>query len=266
LAPTRRRRGSGEKICQINDSGAWMPDAAVTRPSFLVRLAAQRRGTVMVEFAIVGPIFFALLFLALDVAYGAFLQGVLDTAVQAAARQIQVGSTSGSAGPPVTVAATTGAQLQSAYVCPDTLGLLNCGNLYIRVESIDQSASTICPGGYGAADLYNATTGALPGSGYTLGLSLYSNGTGYGLGTGGSQTCEASGELSSTTSPGYCVAGGSSAGQPVLLILSAVYMTPGFLGNLLPGGYKYNGNTVRAFFSSAALITEGFNETGTSTC
>jgi len=232
-----------------------MPDAAVKRPGFL-----GRRGTVMVEFAIVGPIFFALLFLALDGAYGAFLQGALDTAVQAAARQIQVGSTSGSTGP------TTGAQLQGQFVCPDTLGLLNCGNLYVRLESIDQTAGTACPGGYNAQDLYNATTGALPGSGTTLGLSLYSNGAGYGTGAGGITTCEASGELNSTTSPGYCVAGGSSAGEPVLVILSAVYITPSFLGKLLPGTYDYNGNTVRAFFSSAALITEGFSQTGTATC
>jgi hypothetical protein len=200
------------------------------------------------------------LFFALDVAYGAFLQGVLDTSVQAAARQIQVGSTSNAGGP------TTGAALQSQYVCPDTLGLLNCGNLYIRVESIDQTAATLCPGGYNAQDLYNATDGALPGSGRTLGLSLYSNGTGYGTGAGGTTTCEASSELNSATSPGYCVAGGSATAAPVLLILSAVYITPSFVGKLLPGSYNYNGNTVRAFFSSAALITEGFNETGTATC
>jgi hypothetical protein len=243
-----------------------MRKPAAAGRGFWARVGRQRRGTVMVEFAIVGPIFFALLFLALDVAYGAFLQGVLDTAVQAAARQIQVGSTSGSAGPPVTVAATTGAQLQSSYVCPDALGLLNCGNLYIRVESIDQTAGTACPGGYNAQDLYNATDGALPGTGRTLGLSLYSNGAGYGAGAGGTQTCEASGEASSTTSPGYCVAGGSESAAPVVIILSAVYMTPSFLGNLLPGTYNYNGNSVRAFFSSAALITEGFNETGTATC
>jgi hypothetical protein len=245
---------------QINDSGAKMPDAPATRPGFLACIATQRRGTVMVEFAIVGPIFFALLFLALDFAYGAFLQGVLDTAVQAAARQIQVGTTSNAGGP------TTGAQLQSQYVCPDSLGLLNCGNLFIRVESIDLTSTSLCPGGYNAQDLYNATDGSLPGSGYTLGLSLYSNGTGYGAGAGGTTTCEASGELSSASSPGYCVAGGSGAAAPVMVILSAVYMTPTFLGKLLPGTYNYNGNTVRAFFSSAALITEGFNETGTATC
>jgi hypothetical protein len=62
------------------------------------------------------------------------------------------------------------------------------------------------------------------------------------------------------------VAGGSESAAPVVIILSAVYMTPSFLGNLLPNTYNYNGKTVRAFFSSAALITEGFNETGTATC
>ncbi len=229
-------------------------------------IAAQRRGAVIIEFAFVGPIFFLLLFVIFDVAYVKFMQGVLDIAVQSVARQIQVGATSGTAGPPATPAATTGAQLQSAYVCPATLGLLNCGNLYVRVESIDQTTASLCPGGYGAKDLYDATDGKLPASNGVLLLGLYSNGAGYGTGAGGPTFCEVSGEAGSKTSPGYCVAGGSGAGAPVMIILSAVYISPSFVGNLLPGAMSYNGSTVQAVFSSAALITEGFNETGTSTC
>jgi Flp pilus assembly protein TadG len=240
------------------------PQAA--RPGLFARLAktiaGQRRGTVLVEFAIVGPVFFLMLFTAFDFAYGAFMQGVLDTAVQSTARQIQVGVTSGAGGG---TAATTGAQLQSLYLCPNTLGLLNCGNLYVRVESIDTSATTACPGGYNAQDLYNATDGKLPESGNTLELGYYSNGAGYGTGTGGPTTCEVSSELTST-SPGYCVAAGSTESAPVLIILSAVYLSPSFLGRLYPNATIYNGSAVVARFSSAALITEGYSITGTATC
>jgi len=230
-------------------------------PSRFARLrkaiAAQRRGTVLVEFAIVGPVFFLLLFTAFDFAYGAFIQGVLDTAVQTTARQIQVGTTAG---------ATTGAQLQSLYLCPNTLGLLNCGNLYVRVESIDTSSTTACPGGYNAQDLYNATDGELPKSGNTLALGYYSNGAGYGTGNGGPTNCEVSSELTSTTSPGYCVAAGSTATAPVLIILNAVYLSPSFLGRLFPNATMYNGGPVVARFATASLITEGYSITGTATC
>jgi hypothetical protein len=238
------------------------------RSRFGRAVAAQRSGAVIVEFAIVGPVFFLILFMAFDVAYGAFIQGVLDTAVQSTAREIQAGQTA-----PVPVngsipasGASTGAELQSEYLCPNTFGLLNCGKLYVRVESIDQSAATQCPGGYGANDLYYATSGTLPGSGYVLGLSLYSNGTSYGTGTGGLQTCESSNELNSATSPGYCVAGGSSATSPVLIILSAVYISPNFLGTLLPNTITYNGVPVVARFSSASFFTEGYSQAGAATC
>ncbi len=231
-------------------------------------IAAQRRGAVIVEFAMVGPVFFLVLFMAFNVAYGAFIQGVLDTAVQSTAREIQAGQTAPIAanGSIPASGASSGAQLQSEYLCPNTFGLLNCGNLYVRVESIDQSTATLCPGGYGAQDLYNATSGALPGSGYALGLSLYSNGTSYGTGAGGLQTCESSNELSAATSPGYCVAGGSSATSPVLIILSAVYISPSFLGTLLPNTFTYNGNAVVARLSSAAFFTEGYSQAGAATC
>jgi len=244
-----------------------LPEVPPAKPRLFARLAkaiaAQRRGTVLVEFAIVGPVFFLMLFTAFDFAYGAFMQGVLDTAVQTTARQIQVGVTSGAGGG---TAATTGAQLQSLYLCPNTLGLLNCGNLYVRVESIDTSATTSCPGGYDAQDLYNATDGKLPESGNTLELGYYSNGAGYGTGTGGPTTCEVSSESTSATSPGYCVAAGSTESAPVLIILSAVYLSPSFLGRLYPNATIYNGSAVVARFASAALITEGYSITGTATC
>jgi hypothetical protein len=125
--------------------------------------------------------------------------------------------------------------------------------MFIRVESINQ---TSCPGGAGAPDLWDATDGNMPASGGALALGLYG-----GLGgTGGPTTCQ-----NSSSSTGFCIAG-SSVNSPVLIVLSAVYVSPSFVGKLMPGTYTYNGAAVDAVFSSAAFITEGFTQTGTSTC
>jgi hypothetical protein len=213
----------------------------------------------MVEFAIVGPIFFALLFLAFVFAYGAFNQAALDSALQATARNLQVGTPEQTGNPP----ATTEALLVSNYFCPNSLGVLNCNNIYVRVESIDMTA---CPGGPGQQDLFDATDGRLPVDGSkALNLSLY-GGSAAGGANPGPTTCQLS-----SSSTGYCVAGPSKTttnAAPVLVVISAVYLAPSFLGTLLPGAVTYNGNVVSATFSSAALITEGFTSDygGNSSC
>jgi Flp pilus assembly protein TadG len=195
----------------------------------------------MVEFAIVGPIFFALLFLAFDFAYESFSQAALDSALQATARQIQVGEAQG---------ATSQSLLVSGYLCPNAIGLLNCNNLFVRVESFNDVA---CPGGTGVADVWDAIDGQLPiDKSRVLNLSLYGGVAGGGANAGPNSTCE-----NSSSTSGFCVAGPQN-GPPVLIILSAVYVAPSFLGRLLPGAVTYNGATVRADFSSSAFITEGF--------
>lgn len=212
--------------------------------SLLNRLASQRRAAVLVEFALIGPVFFALLFLSFDFAYDAFSQAALDSAVQATARQLQVGEAQG---------ATSESQLATNYFCPNAYGLLNCNNVYLRVESINQ---TSCPGGAGAPDLWDATSGQLPmDSSRALNLTLFGgSGSGANAGPTGCQN--------SSSASGFCVAGPTN-GPPVMIVLSAVYLAPSFLGNLLPGAVTYNGAAVRAAFSSAAFITEGFVSTFT---
>jgi hypothetical protein len=225
---------------QINDSGAKMPDATVTRPGLLACIATQRRGTVMVEFAIVGPIFLILALMVFELAYDAFSQAVLDSAVQATARQIETGNAQN---------ATTRSLLVSQVLCPNALGLLNCSGLYVRVESINQ---TTCPGI--TADLDDATDGNLPSSGGVVLLGLYG-----GIGTGGPTTCQ-----NASSASGFCVAGTSQNG-PELIVLSAVYLEPSFLGRLVQRTLTYQGSIVRGAFSSAAFITEGFYPTYTGT-
>jgi len=194
----------------------------------------------MLEFAIVGPVFFILLFMVFEIAYNEFSQAVLDSAVQATARAIEVGNAQ---------TATTQSALVTQELCPNALGLLNCNNLFVRVESINQSA---CPGI--TADLWDATDGMLPSSGGVIDLGYYG-----GTGTGGPTACQ---NASSTS--GFCVAG-SSTTAPELIILSAVYMEPTFLGGLVQRTLSYNGGLVRAQFSSAAFITEGFAQSYTGT-
>jgi len=213
--------------------------------SLLNRLASQRRAAVLVEFALIGPVFFALLFLSFDFAYDAFSQAALDSAVQATARQIQVGEAQG---------ATSESQLAANYFCPNAYGLLNCNNVYLRVESINQ---TSCPGGAGAPDLWDATSGQLPmDSSRIINLSLFGGVSGGGA-NAGPTNCQNASSVS-----GFCVAG-PSASAPVLIVLSAVYIAPSFLGRLLPGAETYNGAAVRAAISSAAFVTEGFVSTFT---
>jgi hypothetical protein len=209
------------------------------------RAGAGERGTVMVEFAIVGPVFFLLLFFIFDTAYTFFLQGVLDTSLQATARAIQVGL-------PSAQTATTGQLVVSQILCPNTLGLINCNSLYVRVERVNE---TTCPGV--SADLWNDTNGRLPASGGILGLSAYaSQNSAAGVGTTptgspGPGTCD--------SNAGFCFAEGSqsSAGSE-LIILSAVYVTPSFLGALAPTTLTYNNKIVRALYSQASFITEDY--------
>jgi hypothetical protein len=206
------------------------------------RLGLGRRATVLVEFAVVGPVFFLMLFMAFDFSYDSFLNSVLDSAVQATARQIEVGGAQGD---------TKRQSLITNALCPNALGLLNCNNLYVRVESIIQSS---CPGGAGEPDLYDATDGELPQTGKgVLGLGLYG-----GTGQAGPTACETNNSAS-----GFCVAGPGTSKDPEIIILSAVYLAPSFLGHLVLQSFTYQGHVVRPMFSSAAFITEAFTGTYT---
>lgn len=216
---------------------------AVTR-----RIGLSERGSVMVEFAVVAPVFFLLLFFTFDTAYTFFLQGVLDTALQTTARAIQVGL-------PAAQASTTGQLVVSNLLCPDTLGLVNCNNLYVRVERVDES---VCPGV--TTDVWNDTNGQLPSSGGVLGLSAYSSenaASGVGTtptGSPGPGTCD--------SNKTFCFAEGStSSSSSELIILSAVYVTNSFLGGLAPSPLRYNGSIVRAMYSQSSFITEHYTST-----
>jgi len=107
-----------------------MPSPAgstATAKNVLRRFRRNRRGSVAVEFALVAPVFFALLFAIIETAIMFFASQVLETITQESARQILTGQAQN--------AALTQAQFKSNVVCPQIPALFTCANIYVDVES-----------------------------------------------------------------------------------------------------------------------------------
>jgi hypothetical protein len=192
-------------------------------------LGADRRGAFALEFALVGPIFLLALLFVFNVAYALFTNEVLNNAVQATARQMQTGTA------PVV---TSQSQFISSVVCPNTYGLVNCNDIYVRVEQIDTNT---------CSDFYDATTGTLPIVGGNLQLGDYG---GAGSDIGPSQ-CATSGAAT-----GFCNAGPNEA-----ILVSVIYTAPSFMGLLLGSVVTYHGISVTPLLATAGFETEGFAPT-----
>jgi Flp pilus assembly protein TadG len=114
-----------------------MPSLAVATASVravLRRFRRNRRASAAVEFALVAPVFFALLFAIIETGIIFFAGQVLETMTQDSARQIFTGQAQG--------ASMTQAQFQ-AYVCSQIPVLFNCSNVYIDVESYPAGFASI---------------------------------------------------------------------------------------------------------------------------
>jgi Flp pilus assembly protein TadG len=106
-----------------------MPSSAASTSSLrnaLRRFRRNRRGSTAVEFALVAPMFFALLFAILETAMVFFAGQVLETMAQDGARMIMTGQ-------------AQKANFQQSdfktYVCNQIPILFSCANLYIDVQS-----------------------------------------------------------------------------------------------------------------------------------
>ena len=98
-------------------------------PSFgnlLRQFRRNRRGSAVVQFALVAPLFFGLLFAIIEVALMFFAGQVLETITQSSARMILTGQAQ--------QASYTQAQF-ATYVCGQVPALFTCSNIYIDVES-----------------------------------------------------------------------------------------------------------------------------------
>lgn len=100
--------------------------SAVSIPHLLSRFRRNRRGSVAVEFALVAPVFFALLFAILETGI-TFLAGqVLETVTLESARSVLTGQAQN--------ASYTSAQF-ATYVCSKVPSLFTCNNISIDVQN-----------------------------------------------------------------------------------------------------------------------------------
>ncbi len=121
-----------------------MPSPAPTRFTLrkaLHRFRGNRRGSAAVEFALVAPMFFALLFAIIETALMFFSSQVLETIAQDSARailtgqaQAQGGSVAACQSAPNTVAACDQTTFKT-FVCSKIPALFDCSKLYVDVVS-----------------------------------------------------------------------------------------------------------------------------------
>src|ERR1700730_4820789 len=106
-----------------------MPSPAASTASIrnvLRRFRRNRRGSAAVEFALGGPVFFALLFAIIETSIVFFAGQVLETVAQNSARLIMTGQ-----------AQTGGWQATDfqSKVCGQIPALLSCAHVYVDVQS-----------------------------------------------------------------------------------------------------------------------------------
>ncbi|MGO3928549.1 TadE/TadG family type IV pilus assembly protein [Rhodopseudomonas pseudopalustris] len=107
----------------------------VSRAAVLMRrFGRNRRGSAAIEFALIAPIFFGLLFAIIEVALMFFAGQVLETAVQDSARLILTGQAQG------------GSFSQSKFrddVCGRLGGLFTCSGVFVDVQSYGTDFSKV---------------------------------------------------------------------------------------------------------------------------
>ena len=104
-----------------------MPPATASTNNILHRFRRNRRGTAAIEFALVAPIFFAVLFAIIELALIFFASQILETVTQDTARLIMTGQAQS--------ASYTQAQFKNA-VCAKLVTMFDCVNgVSIDVQS-----------------------------------------------------------------------------------------------------------------------------------
>jgi Flp pilus assembly protein TadG len=112
-----------------------MPSPAASKASIrniLRRFRRNHRGSAAVEFALVAPVFFALLFAIIETAIVFFAGQVLESVAQDSARMIMTGQAQTSG--------YTATQFKT-YVCSRIPALFTCANVYVDVQSYSAFAN-----------------------------------------------------------------------------------------------------------------------------
>ena len=96
-----------------------MPPSTASKTNILRRFRRNRRGTAAVEFALVAPIFFAVLFAIIELALTFFASQILETVTQDSARLIMTGQAQNAAYSP---------QQFKTEVCKKLVQMFDCAN------------------------------------------------------------------------------------------------------------------------------------------
>jgi len=118
--------------------------STVTFGALLRRFRRNRRGSAVVQFALVAPMFFALLFAILETALMFFASQVLETIAQNSARTILTGQAQTGQLVACSNAPCTQGTFQT-YVCSQIPALFNCNNIYVDVESFSVFSNITFP-------------------------------------------------------------------------------------------------------------------------
>jgi Flp pilus assembly protein TadG len=116
-----------------------LPAASITHVrKTLRRFRRNRRGSAAVEFALVAPLFFALLFAIIETALVFFAGQVLETITQNSARQVLTGQAQS--------ANYAGwSNFRDGVVCAQIPALFTCSNIRVDVESFPTFANVVLP-------------------------------------------------------------------------------------------------------------------------
>jgi Flp pilus assembly protein TadG len=101
--------------------------SSATTNNVLGRFRRSRSASAAVEFALVAPVFFALLFAIIETSIMFFASQVLETITQDSARQILTGQAQS--------ASLTQTQFHDNVVCAAIPALFTCANVYVDVEN-----------------------------------------------------------------------------------------------------------------------------------
>jgi Flp pilus assembly protein TadG len=101
----------------------------------LRRFGSNRKGSAVVEFALIAPVFIALLFAIVETAIMFFASQILETVTQESARQIMTGQAQ--------AANYTAATFLTKVVCPQIPAVLTCANIGVDVESDPSQFSNV---------------------------------------------------------------------------------------------------------------------------
>jgi Flp pilus assembly protein TadG len=133
---------SGWREMLASDRAVPMPAKPFHAPGQPARIRSLgRRSSVSLEFSIVAVAFLILAFGAMELGYDYFVQAALDSALNVAARGVQVGTLQDEGG---------GSKFIQKAVCPALGTLLECGNLYVSVTDITRQQQL-----GGPTDYYN---------------------------------------------------------------------------------------------------------------